>query len=84
MILAAIKSSNSLLTRGNRSRSGEKPSSELCLNKEYPELEDFGDCMIVGDNGATHYFRVDWLTPDGLGTWGDGRTFILGQKDILR
>ncbi|MEK3889199.1 Gfo/Idh/MocA family protein [Bacillus sp. FSL K6-3431] len=51
--------------------------------KEYPELEDFGDCMIVGNNGATHYFRVDWLTPDGLGVWGDGRTFILGTEGYI-
>ncbi|MBS4205665.1 Gfo/Idh/MocA family protein [Lederbergia citrea] len=51
--------------------------------KEYPELEDFGDCMIVGANGATHYFRVDWLTPAGLGVWGDGRTFILGSEGYI-
>ncbi|WP_046174552.1 Gfo/Idh/MocA family protein [Domibacillus indicus] len=51
--------------------------------KEYPELEDFGDCMIVGANGATQYFRVDWLTPDGLGVWGDGRTFILGTEGYI-
>lgn len=52
-------------------------------SKEYPELEDFGDCMIVGANGATQYFRVDWLTPDGLGVWGDGRTFILGTEGYI-
>lgn len=52
-------------------------------NKDYPELEDFGDAMLVGENGATHYFRVDWLTPDGLGVWGDGRTVILGTKGYI-
>ena len=50
---------------------------------QYPELEDFGDAMIVGDNGSTNYFRVDWFTPDGLGTWGDGRTMILGTKGYI-
>lgn len=50
---------------------------------EYPELEDFGDCTLIGDNGATHYFRVDWFTPDGLGTWGDGRLFILGTEGYI-
>ena len=49
----------------------------------YPELEDFGDCTIVGDNGTSNYFRVDWFTPDGLGTWGDGRTVILGTKGYI-
>ena len=49
----------------------------------YPELEDFGDAMLVGDNGATNYFRVDWFTPDGLSTWGDGRTVILGTDGYI-
>lgn len=50
---------------------------------DYPELEDFGDCMLTGDNGATQYFRVDWFTPDGLSTWGDGRTFLLGTEGTI-
>ncbi|WP_028612047.1 Gfo/Idh/MocA family protein [Paenibacillus harenae] len=52
-------------------------------NKDYPELEDFGDMTFVGENGATGYFRVDWLTPSGLGTWGDGRTLILGTEGYI-
>ena len=52
-------------------------------NPMYPELDDFGDCTIVGDNGTTNYFRVDWFTPDGLGTWGDGRTIILGTEGYI-
>jgi predicted dehydrogenase len=52
-------------------------------SKEYPELEDFGDATLLGDNGATNYFRVDWLTPSGLGTWGDGRTIILGTDGYI-
>lgn len=52
-------------------------------NPEYPELEDYGDATLVGDNGATHYFRVDWFTPDGLSTWGDGRTFITGTEGTI-
>ena len=50
---------------------------------EYPELEDFGEAVLVGDNGARNYFRVDWFTPDGLSTWGDGRTFILGTDGTI-
>lgn len=52
-------------------------------NAGYPELEDFGDATLVGDNGATQYFRVDWFTPKGLGTWGDGRTMILGTEGYI-
>ena len=52
-------------------------------HKEYPGFEDFGDVAVVLSNGATGYCRVDWFTPDGLGTWGDGRTFILGTEGYI-
>jgi len=52
-------------------------------NPDHPELEDFGDCNIVGQKGTTNYFRVDWFTPDGLRTWGDGRTLIIGTKGYI-
>jgi len=52
-------------------------------NPDTPELEDFGEASLLGNNGATNYVRVDWFTPDGLSTWGDGRTFILGTKGYL-
>jgi predicted dehydrogenase len=52
-------------------------------HKRYPELEDFGDATLVADNGAVSYFRVDWFTPDGLRTWGDGRAFILGTDGYI-
>ena len=50
---------------------------------DFPELEDYGDCTLIGDNGATMFFRVDWFTPDQLRTWGDGRTFILGTDGTI-
>ncbi|MCL2092699.1 MAG: Gfo/Idh/MocA family oxidoreductase [Treponema sp.] len=50
---------------------------------QYPELEDFGDATLVGDNGVTQYFRVDWFTPRGLQNWGDGRTIILGTEGFI-
>jgi predicted dehydrogenase len=52
-------------------------------NQDHPGLEDFGDVTVVLANGATGYCRVDWFTPDALGTWGDGRTFILGTEGYL-
>ncbi len=51
--------------------------------KQYPDFEDFGDVTLLGDNGATQYFRVDWFTPDGLGVWGDGRTVLLGTDGYI-
>ena len=50
---------------------------------EYPELEDFGDCLLTGKNGSAAYFKLDWFTPDGLRTWGDGRMFIQGTKGFI-
>lgn len=52
-------------------------------NPAHPELEDFGECALLGDNGARGYFRVDWLTPEGLSTWGDGRLIILGTEGFI-
>jgi predicted dehydrogenase len=52
-------------------------------HKDHPGLEDFGDVTVVLANGATGYCRVDWFTPDALGTWGDGRTVILGTDGYL-
>jgi predicted dehydrogenase len=49
---------------------------------QYPGLEDFGDAMVRGDGGAG-YFRVDWFTPDGLKSWGDGRLTILGTDGYM-
>ncbi len=52
-------------------------------NADTPEFEDFGDASLVAPSGATNYFRVDWFTPDGLSTWGDGRLFLLGTEGYI-
>jgi len=52
-------------------------------NPAYPELEDFGEASFTTDNGASGYFRCDWFTPDGLRTWGDGRTVLLGTEGYI-
>lgn len=51
--------------------------------KEYNSFYDFGDVNLVADNGAVGYFRLDWLTPNALETWGDGRTIILGTEGYI-
>ncbi|MCD7059895.1 Gfo/Idh/MocA family protein [Pelagibacterium xiamenense] len=45
-------------------------------------FEDFGEALIRSPH-ASGYARVDWFTPDGLGTWGDGRMTILGTKGYI-
>ncbi|MGV3588322.1 MAG: Gfo/Idh/MocA family protein [Adhaeribacter sp.] len=49
---------------------------------QYPKFEDFGDTMLRG-NGGPGYIRVDWFTPDGLKSWGDGRLTILGTEGFI-
>ena len=49
---------------------------------QYPDLQDFGDVMVRG-NGGMGYVRVDWFTPDGLKSWGDGRLTILGTEGFI-
>jgi hypothetical protein len=51
-------------------------------NQKYPTFEDFGDVVLRGNSGAG-YIRVDWFTPDGLATWGDGRLTILGTDGFI-
>jgi len=66
------------------STSAEIVTSQVANYKypQYPELEDFGDVVLRSDH-ATGYIRVDWYTPDGLETWGDGRLFILGTEGYI-
>jgi predicted dehydrogenase len=49
---------------------------------QYPNFEDFGDMTVRGNRGLG-YIRVDWFTPDGLATWGDGRLTILGTDGFM-
>jgi len=51
-------------------------------NPKYPQYSDFGD-MSVRSPHATGYIRIDWFTPEGLDTWGDGRMFILGTEGYI-
>lgn len=49
---------------------------------QYSKFEDFGDVMVRG-NGGAGYIRVDWFTPGGLKSWGDGRLTILGTDGYI-
>ncbi|KQS26882.1 Gfo/Idh/MocA family protein [Dyadobacter sp. Leaf189] len=49
---------------------------------QYLKFEDFGDAMLRG-NGGAGYIRVDWFTPDGLKSWGDGRLTVLGTEGFI-
>jgi predicted dehydrogenase len=66
------------------SSSAEVVASQVdnLAHPDHPEFEDFGDALVRGD-GGTGYFRVDWFTPAGLDTWGDGRVTVLGTDGFV-
>lgn len=47
-----------------------------------PGLQDVGDAHMRTER-TTGYVRVDWFTPEGLPTWGDGRLTILGTEGFI-
>lgn len=51
-------------------------------NPDTPGLQDYGDFHLRTPD-VTGYVRVDWFTPDGLPTWGDGRLFIVGTEGTI-
>ena len=51
-------------------------------NPETPEFQDFGEILLHAP-GVTGYVRVDWFTPDGLPTWGDGRLTLVGTEGYM-
>jgi predicted dehydrogenase len=54
-----------------------------CENSDKPSFEDFGEASLTLDTGASCYCRLDWFTPAGSNTWGDGRLFVLGTTGML-
>jgi predicted dehydrogenase len=45
-------------------------------------FEDFAE-FVLSTPDLRGYARVDWFTPDGLDSWGDGRLFIVGTEGSL-
>lgn len=66
------------------SKQAEVVASEVAnvRHPDRPKFQDFGDMMLRG-NAGFGYVRLDWFTPSGLGTWGDGRLFILGTDGYI-
>ena len=51
-------------------------------NPDRPGLQDVGDVHLKTPD-TSGYIRVDWFTPSGLPTWGDGRLTILGTEGYI-
>jgi predicted dehydrogenase len=68
----------------------EADGGEVCYARvenfahpEKPEFEDFGEAIFKLSNRVSCHSRVDWFTPNGLSTWGDGRVVAVGEKGFL-
>jgi predicted dehydrogenase len=66
------------------SREAEVVAAQVAnrAHRDRPGFEDYGSVLLRGERG-TGFARVDWYTPDGLGTWGDGRLTVLGTEGYL-
>jgi predicted dehydrogenase len=61
----------------------EIESSTIGAYGTEPEgFEDFAE-ITLRTPSVRGYCRVDWFTPDGLPTWGDGRLFLVGTDGTL-
>ncbi|UXN74281.1 Gfo/Idh/MocA family oxidoreductase [Devosia sp. A8/3-2] len=59
--------------------------SASVANRAHPDkpgLQDVGDVHLKAE-GTSGYIRVDWFTPEGLPTRGDGRLTILGTEGYI-
>ena len=67
---------------GSEAAGIEHATVENITIPDHPGIQDFGEMVLRSDKGHG-YIRVDWLTPDGLPTWGDGRLFIQGTEGFI-
>lgn len=49
---------------------------------DQPGFQDYGEIVLRSSRGHG-FVRVDWFTPNGLPTWGDGRLFIQGTEGCI-
>lgn len=57
-------------------------STVAAFGTEPEGFEDFAE-LVLATPSVRGYVRLDWFTPDGLPTWGDGRFFAVGTEGTL-
>ncbi|MBV9248123.1 MAG: Gfo/Idh/MocA family oxidoreductase [Acetobacteraceae bacterium] len=53
-----------------------------CFGTEPEGFEDFAEITFQTPS-VRGYARIDWFTPNGLPTWGDGRLFVTGTEGTI-
>ena len=71
-----------LVFTGSETAEVAAASARNLAHPQWPLFEDFGEVLLRNEH-AHGYIRVDWFTPNGLPTWGDGRLTILGTEGYI-
>lgn len=56
--------------------------ARVATSSDIEGFQNLGEVMMEA-GGVSGYARVDWHTPNGLPTWGDGRMVFTGTKGVL-
>jgi predicted dehydrogenase len=72
-----------LFYSGNEDAAVARSNVANFAHPKYPDFEDYGDALLVGQNGAAHYFRVDWFNPPQAVNVSGGGQIILGTKGFI-
>jgi Predicted dehydrogenases and related proteins len=68
---------------GNEDATVARSNIANFAHPQYPTFEDYGDAMLIGENGATNYFRVDWFNPNSAINVKGGGQILLGTKGFI-
>lgn len=71
-----------LMATGARTAEVVTASVGNVASPRHPGMQDIGQMVITG-GGAVGTHRVDYLSPTGLKTWGDGRLMIVGTDGTI-
>lgn len=77
-----VHSIDQFLAFANADNATIEHSSIGAFGTEPEGFEDFAE-LVLSTPSVRGYVRLDWFTPDGLPTWGDGRLFVVGSEGTL-
>lgn len=77
-----VHSIDQFLALADAAEAGIESSTIGAFGTEPEGFEDFAE-FTLSTPSVRGYCRVDWFTPDGLPTWGDGRLFLIGTEGTL-
>ena len=80
--LASHQADQFLLFTGAKDAKIAHARAANTAHPQFPGFQDFGEALFQAES-VSGFARVDWLSPEGLDTWGDERLFILGADGYI-